>query len=427
MNDIIDVQLLRLMRTREGFYKLRGVLVPEALDKQTMAIVEDYGGYFEKFEDHKEIDFKTFGPWFRRKHPTLNDEQMVGYARILQQAQGEVDPCSRDGLVQQLHEIALGTKLANMLAQFDEGEVEDISHSVQDMLEAYKRGVGAREAAWIDTSIGELLEDEINEAGLTWRLQTLNECMRGLRGGDFGIIAGRPDKGKTTFVASEITQLASQLPRGRNALWLNNEGPGKRIVTRLYQAALGIPMSEMIRRNQQGRLEDDYIALMGRRDRIRVIDIHGWNIHQVEGLFETMQPGLVVFDMIDNIKGFEGAARTDLGLEAMYGWARERCVKFDMVGLATSQISNEGDGELYPTLGMLKDSKTGKQGACEFQLMIGASNDPNMAGVRGVGLPKNKLRREGRPGDPRTLVNFKPDIARYEDVPTAGGAEEETG
>ena len=71
----------------------------------------------------------------------------------------------------------------------------------------------------------------------------------------------------------------------------------------------------------------------------------------------------------------------------------------------------------FPTLGMLKDSKTGKQGACDFQLMIGASNDPNLSGLRYLSLPKNKLRREGTPGDPRATVNFKPQVARFDDVP----------
>jgi replicative DNA helicase len=50
--------------------------------------------------------------------------------------------------------------------------------------------------------------------------------------------------------------------------------------------------------------------------------------------------------------------------------------------------------------------------------MIGASNDPNIQLSRFLGLPKNKLRKEGAPGDLRAEVIFKPQIARYEDVPT---------
>jgi replicative DNA helicase len=109
----------------------------------------------------------------------------------------------------------------------------------------------------------------------------------------------------------------------------------------------------------------------------------------------------------------------------MYQWARELCVKYDCIGIATSQISNEGDGLQFPTLPMLKDSKTGKQGANDFQLMIGASNDPGLGRVRYIGLPKNKLRREGGPSDPRATVKYEPELARYSDLPTTEPQEPE--
>src|SRR5690606_31011004 len=135
-------------------------------------------------------------------------------------------------------------------------------------------------------------------------------------------------------------------------------------------------------------------------------DIHGYNNSQVELILQDNNPGLIIYDMIDNIKFNGEAARTDLALEYMYQWARERSVKYDSIGWASSQISNDGDGLMFPTLGMLKDSKTGKQGACDFQLMIGSSNDAGLQSSRWLGLPKNKLRKEGAPGDPRAEVIF---------------------
>ena len=75
----------------------------------------------------------------------------------------------------------------------------------------------------------------------------------------------------------------------------------------------------------------------------------------------------------------------------------------------------------FPTLPMLKDSKTGKQGAGDFQIMIGASNDPGLQIVRYIGAPKNKLRREGGPSDPRATVKYEPEIARYTDIPMVSG------
>jgi len=66
-------------------------------------------------------------------------------------------------------------------------------------------------------------------------------------------------------------------------------------------------------------------------------------------------------------------------------------------------------------MSMLKDSKTGKQGAVDFQVMIGRSN---LGGeeVRGIGIPKNKLRREGMQGDPRAEVIFNGNTSRFTDA-----------
>lgn len=411
----IDIQLLRIMRKRDEFHKLMPNIVPAALDKQTAAILADYKEYFDSFE-HAEIDLSTFIPRFHRRHPSLTDEQKNAYEGILKQIGSEVDEGTRNGILANLYELKLGTDLANLLAQFEEGELADAPARFMEALDCYKRNAGIREASWINDDIGELLGQESDQSGYEWRLQCLRDSMRGLRPGDFGIVAGRPDKGKTTFLASEVTYLARQLPEDKNVVWLNNEGPGKRIVPRLYQAALGYTVSDLIKQHQLGRLVTEYEYAVGRTDRIRVVDIHGMNNYQVESIVEANSAGIVLYDMIDNVKGFGDAARTDLQLERMYQWARELGVKHEFVGIATSQISNEGDGLQFPTLGMLKDSKTGKQGACDFQLMIGAANDPGLANARFISLPKNKLRREGKPGDPRATVQFRGDIARYEDI-----------
>lgn len=211
--------------------------------------------------------------------------------------------------------------------------------------------------------------------------------------------------------------MAGQLPEDRNIIWLNNEGMSGRIVKRLYQSALGLTITELVELNQKKKLKAAYEKVVGRLDRIRVVNIHGMHVGQVDAIMEHSNPGIVIYDMIDNIRGFGEAARTDLQLEQMYQWAREQCVKYSCIGLATSQISADGKGLQFPTQDMLKDSKTGKQGACDFQLMIGASDDIAYEYSRFLSLPKNKLRRDGHPGDPRCEVQFHPSTSRYEDIP----------
>lgn len=414
---MIDVVLLRIMRHRNDYNKLSGLIPIANLDPKTVAIIDDFGKYFEKFPSHTSVDMTTFLPRFKQWHPTMKDDMFNQYKAVLVNTMQEADEDQRKVITSELAELEMVTKLANLAERHAQGDEPDVYHAITATIDGYRQRLGMKATSWIDTDIGELLQDEFDDSGIAWRLACLNGAMRKLRPGDFGIIAGRPDKGKTTFVTSEVTYMAPQLPADRNIIWLNNEGPGKRIIPRLYQSALNYSMEDMKREHADGRLVSQYIDTVGRVDRIRVIDVHGYHIGQIESILEENNPGVVVYDMIDNIKGFGSEARTDLALEEMYKWARERSVKYDCIGLATSQISNDGDGMQFPTLGMLKDSKTGKQGACDFQLMIGASNDPGLAGSRFIGLPKNKLRRPDGPSDPRAEVIFDGVRARYKDVP----------
>jgi replicative DNA helicase len=414
---LIDKVLLRIMKHRSEWNKFKDAAKNAQIDDLTKAVLADFGKYFELHPSHERIEMTEFIPRFRTWHPKMKDETYAAFQAILKDCKQDADPEQQETILRDLADIELMTHLATLTERFEDGELPNPYDTVAMLTDKYKKRVGIAAADYIKKSLSEILADMLETGGIRWRLSCLNRCMRGLQWGDFGIVAGRPDKGKTSFLASEMTFMAPQMPAERNIIWLNNEGKGERIIPRLYQAAIGCDFNELAKLNQEGKAESEYAAILGRSDRIRTFDIHGFNTGQVENLLEENNPGIVVYDMIDNIKGFGDAARTDLQLEQMYQWARELCVKFDCIGIATSQISNEGDGEMFPTLGMLKDSKTGKQGACDFQLMIGASNDPNLAGLRYLGLPKNKLRKPDGPGDPRAEVIFDGQRSRYSDVP----------
>lgn len=417
---MIDTILLRILQSsREDFQKLYPLLPKETLDKRTVAIADDFKKYYDMMPSHKWIDLETFLPRFKAWHPSMKEEEFNVYLAIVRNIMAkEPDDDQRRMIYADISELHMMTRLANLAIQHQEGDLADPFTEITAVMDEYRVATNQKLQTFIDTPIEELLQEEFDDTGVAWRLGALRRSTRKLRPGDFGIIAGRPDKGKTSFIASEITYMAAQMPKGRPIIWLNNEGPGKRIIPRLYQAALNLSMEEMKQQSREGKLVPAMRkAIGGELNRIRVCDIHGWSNGQVEMLLADTNPGLIIYDMIDSIRGFGDAARTDLQLEHMYQWARERSVKYECIGLATSQISNEGDGLQFPPLPMLKDSKTGKQGACDFQIMIGASNDPMLAGSRFIGMPKNKIRRPDGPGDPRAEVLFDGRRCRFYDPP----------
>jgi replicative DNA helicase len=78
----------------------------------------------------------------------------------------------------------------------------------------------------------------------SWRLKSLNTALGSLRMGDFGFVFARPETGKTTFLASEVTFMAEQTEG--NILWFNNEEQGGKVKSRCYQATLGLTTKAII-------------------------------------------------------------------------------------------------------------------------------------------------------------------------------------
>lgn len=422
----IDVPTLQILREREAFEQYRKLLPEGILDQVTSIFLNDYKRYFETHKEHKFINAEAFqSAFFGQWHPKITEEQKAQYRAVLDNClKTKIDPVVRENYISRIIEQDYSSRIAEMLKLYNDGGDIDIIRKLSSLVEEAEVQLDRRvKQTFIEDDIGSLLEIDSNDTGLSWRLACLHNHMRPLRSGDFGIVAGRPDTGKTSFLASELTHLAPQIATtfddpDRPVIWFNNEGPGRRIKPRLYQAALDLSITEMIALHKKGNLVKEYAKAVDGVDRIKIMDIHGcWN-HDVEDVIKKNKPALIVYDMIDNIK-FAGAssnARTDQALEAMYSWAREACVKHDAIGICTSQISNEGDGMMFPTLGMLKDSKTGKQGACDWQIMIGRNNDFSGEHSRGIGIVKNKLRVDGMPGDPRAEVIFDGNRCRYRDA-----------
>lgn len=420
----LEITVLAVVKDRRKFNKLYRSIPKESLTQNTQVLLKDFQRYFDEHEGVNTIEHDAFMPWFKLvAHPKLSAEAMQVFEQQLKQVHKPLHPSVEANLMNRLVANDKATQLYDMIQRFNNGEEVDLLASTKKLVQEFEADVKKKvKSTEVTTTIEEMMREDESDFGFHWRLDALNLSMRPLRGGDFGIIAGRPDKGKTTFMTCELTYMAQQLDKlwpgeNRSILWMNNEGPGKRIKYRCYQSALDATSAELLSKQQAGTLQSEYEAAVGRANALRVFDIHGlWN-HEVQEVVEANSPGLVVFDMIDNIR-FAGEAtnngqRTDQLLEAMYQWGRMMAVVWDVPVLATSQISADGDGLAYPTLPMLKDSKTGKQGAAEFIITIGALNELTAQGSRYIGATKNKLHREGGPRDPRVEVIFDGLRGRY--------------
>lgn len=429
----LDLTTLRLLKHRARYDRLAGAVPRKALDVKTGIVLADIGKFFREFPEASIVDATGFNILFKQAHPTLKDEDYTFYENLMRDVLStDVPPEIESGLMKRLTEAATAVDVASVIERYQLGEDVDLRQHLTSLIDAYDKQVDRKvKNPQVLDAIEDLLLAEQNDEGLHFRLPCLNRHIKPLVPGDFVIMAARPDKGKTSWCASELTHMAAQVDtlfpdQNRSILWFNNEGPGKRIVTRTFQAALNATTEDLIKLASQPsenpkwktKVREDYVkAIGGRPGVLRIMDIHDmWN-YEVEDIMRMYRPALVLFDMIDNIRfGGElmnGGTRTDQVLEGMYQWARLMGVRHDCAVIANSQISADGDGLQWPTLPMLKDSKTGKQGAADLIITMGAVNDPQLAGSRYFGTTKNKKVRTGMPSSPMQEVVFDGNRSRF--------------
>lgn len=401
----MDNLLLHALASRQRYRSLHHVVPSGMISPDTQAMLAWFGAYFDAFPEREHVVVDELVSLVRLRSGTANPESVAITLHLCESLRRPIDEVGIRGILGQLHELDLSGRAAALIAQYNAGNEINLAYEL-NKLSAHAVRAMAQSAPddYIDTPIHELLAEVDNDSGIKFRrIALLRENIAGLLGGASIAIAARPDKGKTSFIASVITDFATQLPaifgNDRPILWLNNEGSGKRIIPRVYQAALQSDLNEIIRLSNAGELVPRYTAAVGGTpDIIRVKDMHGASLPQIEQVIESMRPAVVVFDMLANFRlggPANGSNKAD-AVEQLWQEVRELAVRHDFIALSTVQISQEGGNLLYPPYSALKDSKTGIQGATDIILMMGSLDNPDAQSIRGLSTPKNKFAMPGR-------------------------------
>lgn len=411
----MDSILLGALADRQKFKSLRHAVPEGMLAPDTLALLQWYSAYFEAFPERTEVQVDELLSLVSLRSGNASPESIAITRHLIEGLRNRPDDVAVQGILGQLYELDLSGRAAALISRYQNGEEVDLAYELSRISQAAVRSKAASNPTdYIRTGIDEILAEVANDKGLKF---TFNETLRthilGLQGGASVAIAARPDKGKTSFIARTLTAFAPQVVamygNTRPMLWGNNEGSGKRIIPRIYQAALGMDLNEIIALSNRNELVPRYTqAIGGIPDLIRVKDIHGSSIAQIEQILEEQKPSVMVLDMIANVRlggPANGSNKADAVEQVWQEW-RELLVRHDCIGLATVQISAEGGNMLYPPYSALKDSKTGIQGATDIIIMMGSLDNPEAQAIRGLSSPKNKFAVPGKPSCFQAEVAF---------------------
>lgn len=264
-------------------------------------------------------------------------------------------------------------------------------------------------------SLSELLGRTYEQMGLRWRTPWLNKALGSLRRGDFGFVFARPETGKTTFLASEVSFMAEQLADDAGPIiWFNNEEQGDKVYLRVYQASLGVDLISL-RINVE---VNDKQFIKNTKDKIKIVDRANISKSFVEQICRKYKPSLIIFDQIDKIQGFK-ADREDLMLGSIYVWARE-LAKYYCPVIGICQSGGTGENIRYLTMNHVANAHTAKQAEADWILGIGFIHDTGWENIRFFNISKNKLQGDVD-SDPKlrhgkTEILIQPEIARYREM-----------
>lgn len=383
MADNLDLDIIKFMSDRETYQSYRNTITKALCTKESWTIIQDFGRYFDEFENLKEID-DDFNMWFRvTAHPGWKPEQQKMYGHIVSTALERETP-SREPFLKQLENLRFEQELDRSL--------QDIRSGGTSPPRIITRLEGILESSTLD-EVDEEIDLEYlalhqrSGDGLYWRCEDLNKAIGPVGTGDFTLIGKRPEVGGTSFLCSEMSYMIEQLPAGANAVFFNNEEVSDKVYPRMVSAAL----------------DKDYRAIMGnaaqtKQDYEDWLDGRSWDLRHntsmdlsyIHRTLRNKSYDLIGINVLAKVSGTDRKEDHDK-LEALGQEMRRIAEKHGPV-LAVVQADPSAEGMAYIPQDRLYKSKTALQGEADILIMIGMSNDEAApATQRFIHVAKNKI------------------------------------
>lgn len=403
-----ELLFLKLLLNKEAYDKYNGYIDRQYIKDNFRELSFLYGTLDALHKEHTEdIGLAALSAAFAARYPDSDRSLYGGLFESLNEA--EISPEIGESILRRIKERRDSLALSETAFRVAQGlqPRDELDKLIKEFGEAPVSPVGIRRV-----NIYESLDNIQKGSGRRWRLDCLNKSLGSLRDGDFGFVFARPETGKTTFLASEVTAMLANTPRP--IVWFNNEEDGDKVGVRIIQAYFGITLETYTakKRYYLDRFREDV------GDKLHLYDEGILNKKDIEATLASVKPSVVIYDQIDKIRGFQND-RDDLRLGSIYQWARE-LAKTSHAAIGVCQADGSAEGVRYLTMEHVANAKTSKQAEADFIIGIGCQHGDGQDYIRYLNISKNKLfgdedsipdLRHGR-----FEVLIEPAIARYKDI-----------
>ena len=408
MKELLIIKLF--CKDRSNWLKYYQLIKGLNLDKELLLLFSLVENYYEAYPEHQYIGQDELKSFFQLEYSTYKSGELI--EKLIEDIYKlEVSDSLIKDYIETVLEKDTATKIINkLLSVVDEsktGQLLTVREDIAKFEELIKVN-NQNDSVFVINDLDKLLEEEYSGSVVNWRLRSLQETCGPVREGLYHIYA-RPNVGKTSMIASEVTNFASQLSDNECILYFNNEEKGNRVQLRLYSAMLGVPIEDILAQREKAK------EVFTRRggSKIKLYDNAYISIEDIDRLCLEYSPRIVVVDIADKVT-FRGAGHLEgtMRLKELYRKYREQAKIHGCAFITAGQASAEGHGKKWLEMTHMDWSKTGKAGELDISIGIGKSLEEGKEGIRYIHVNKNKFTGE----EAKISVIFNPKTGRYSDM-----------
>lgn len=389
---MLELAILKLFcKDRGNWDKYNKLIKGLNLEKELSLIFNLVSAYYEEYPEHSYIVPQELKAFFSLEYASYKSPEIIN--KVIDDIFFvEISDSVIVDYVQSVIEKDTATKIINKLLKVVDESEQGLLLSIKDDLAQYESTikVGTQvNTNFVSDDLLELFAEDERTNHINWRLKCLQEACGPLQEGLVHVYA-RTNVGKTSWIASEVTNFAAQLNDDEHILYFNNEEAGRKVRYRLYSAMLNKPIEEI---KQSYELTQKAIETYRQRggNRLLLYDNETFSIEDIDRFCQEYNPKIIVVDVADKVtfKGvgnLEGQAR----LKELYMRYRALSKKYNCTVITSAQASAEAYGKKWIDLIHMDMSRTGKPSELDLSIGIGMSNDDGKETTRYIHVNKNK-------------------------------------
>lgn len=387
-------ELIKTLLDHEFYAKYQHVLTEDLFAD---SIAKDLFGLLkEHYTENKEsLTLEELKALYVSSNPTITNSWRHNLNKAFEELESiELSSAVKEKILKNAINQAKWTEVSLLALSGAENHIVDIG-AINKLLEEISGNNVEQEVEYVTTDIHSLLE----QRKLTYKYQMpligLRDAIEGIGPEVFGIIAGRPNSGKTAFVVSLVYHPEGLLAQGAKVHYIANEESAHRTQLRGFSCYSGLTLDEIKQDiNKAQKLIEPIKANLFLHNNVDM------TLGQLEGYIKRNKGNIdvLILDQIDKIKMRGTYNRNDEKIKDLYVNMRELAKRYGICILGVCQASGEAEGKLSYGFDLLEGSKTAKAAELDLCITIGKSSFQQTNGVddglRQANIVKNKLGKE---------------------------------